>query len=129
MIAALSAWHERHDVAAEALADVRVLPAHALLEAYAVLTRLPGGLAVEPSAAAEVLSVRFPDAPLRLSTPERRRLPRRLAAAGISGGASYDGLVGLEAAGSGHALLSLDARAARTYERLGIELVMCDASG
>ena len=46
MIAALAAWHEQHEMAARALADVTALPAHVALEAYSVLTRLPSGLAV-----------------------------------------------------------------------------------
>src|SRR5687767_1073614 len=41
VVAALSAWHEHHEPAAEALEDVSVLPAHVVLESYSVLTRLP----------------------------------------------------------------------------------------
>ena len=52
MLAALSAWHERHEAAAEALGDVTALPGHVMLEAFSVLTRLPAGLAVKPAAAA-----------------------------------------------------------------------------
>ena len=46
-MAALSAWHEHHATAAEALEGVAALPAHVRLEAYSVLTRLPAGLAVD----------------------------------------------------------------------------------
>ncbi len=62
-MAALSAWHESHDAAAEALEAVRVLPAHAMLETYSVLTRLPGGLAVPPP-------------PRRTCSPAASMLPR-----------------------------------------------------
>ncbi len=66
VVAALSAWHEQHDVAARALERVTVLPAHVMLEAYSVLTRLPGGLAVPAATAADVLGRRFHDPPLEL---------------------------------------------------------------
>jgi len=41
-------------------------------------------------------------------------------AAGVFGGASYDGLVALEAHAHGRVLLSLDRRAQETYRRLRI---------
>jgi PIN domain len=119
VIAALSAWHERHDAAAEALAAVVALPAHVLVEAYSVLTRLPGGLAVGPVLASATLTRRFPGAPLRLDEAARGDLLARLGAAGVVGGASYDGLVALEAAAHGEPLLTLDERAQLTYRRLG----------
>jgi toxin FitB len=120
VVAALSAWHDRHAAAAEALAGVKALPAHVALEAYSVLTRLPGGLAVPAAMAAEVLDARFPDAPLRLGARERRRILRTLAGAGVHGGAGYDGLVALEAHAHGRTLLTLDERAQQTYRRLGV---------
>ena len=100
MIAALSGWHERHEHAARALAEVTALPAHALLETYAVLTRLPSRLAIERVTAARALEARFPDPPLRLS--QRAPLLSRLASARVSGGATCDGLVALEAAEHDH---------------------------
>ena len=118
MIAALSAWHEQHERAARALAGVAALPAHALLETYAVLTRLPSGLAVERATAARALEARFPQPPFRLS--EQAALLSRLASAGVSGGATYDGLVALEAAQHERVLLTLDERAVGTYIRLGV---------
>ncbi len=96
------------------------LPAHVVLEAYAVLTRLPAGLAVPGAAAARVMGERFGDRPLHLAYEIRDGLLGALSAAGISGGASYDALVALEAAEHGHALLTLDDRAQRTYQRLGV---------
>ncbi|GAC1528458.1 MAG: hypothetical protein NVS2B6_16420 [Thermoleophilaceae bacterium] len=96
------------------------LPAHVLLEAYSVLTRLPSGLAVPATVAADVLARRFADRPLRLPDPERGALNATLAAAGVFGGAGYDGLVALEAHAHGHALITLDKRAQETYGRLGV---------
>jgi hypothetical protein len=120
VIAGLSAWHEQHESTAEALAGVDVLPAHVVMEAYAVLTRLPGGLAVPPATAASVLARRFPKAPLRLTAARRSGLLEQLAGARVFGGASYDGLVALEAHAHGRALLTLDDRAQLTYRRLGV---------
>ena len=51
VVPALSRWHRHYEAAAEALDGVAALPAHVLVESYAVLTRLPGGLAVAPEAA------------------------------------------------------------------------------
>lgn len=90
-----------------------------MLEAYSVLTRLPGGLAVPATVASEVLAERFPGEPLRLPDHERAGLPETLALAGVAGGASYDGLVALEAVAHGHDLLTLDSRAQDAYRRLG----------
>ena len=98
---------------------VAALPAHVVLEAYSVLTRLPGGLAVSATAAARVLTERFVGEPLQLPDDARARLPETLAAAGVIGGASYDGLVAMEAAAHGESLLTLDRRAQDAYRRLG----------
>jgi hypothetical protein len=123
VIAALSAWHTDHEVAAEALAPVRALPAHVVLEVYAVLTRLPAGLAVPAAAAARALGIRFSAAPLEV--PDRSALLRELS--GVSGGASYDGLVALEAAAHDRTLLTLDERAQVTYRRLGVAFEVVSA--
>jgi hypothetical protein len=100
---------------------VTALPAHVAVEVYAVLTRLPSGLAVPPASAADVLSRRFVDPPLRLGKSRRGLVLSTLADAGVLGGASYDGLVGLEARAHGLTLLTLDERAQSTYRRLGVE--------
>ncbi len=52
--------------------------------------------------------------------PIAARSSPRLAAAGVFGGASYDGLVALEADAHGHTLLTLDQRAQAAYQRLGV---------
>ena len=90
-----------------------------MLEAYSVLTRLPGGLAVTATVASQVLTERFSGEPMRLPDRERTALPSILARAGVAGGASYDGLVALEAASHGQGLLTLDSRAQDAYRRLG----------
>jgi hypothetical protein len=98
---------------------VSALPAHVMIEAYSVLTRLPGGLAVPPATAADVLARRFEGKPLRLPDAQRRALLPTLAGAGVLAGASYDGLVALEAAAHDQTLLTMDRRAQDTYGRLG----------
>jgi hypothetical protein len=120
VIAALSAWHDHHDVAAAALEPITALPAHVVVEAYSVLTRLPSGLAVPGASAARVLARRFDAPPLRLADADRGLILERLSAAGVFGGASYDGLVALEAAAYGRTLLTLDQRAQSTYQRLAV---------
>jgi len=104
--------------------DVRALPAHVVLEAYSVLTRLPGGLAVPAGTAARVLGERFDAKPLRLADAARRSVLSTLADAGIFGGAAYDGLIGLEAVANGHTLFTLDRRAEGTYRRLGVPVTL-----
>jgi hypothetical protein len=89
-----------------------------------VLTRLPSGLAVAPTLAADVLSRRFSRPPLRLDDAQRGGVLERLAAAGVFGGASYDGLVAFEAQTHAQALLTLDERAQSTYRRLGAEFTV-----
>jgi hypothetical protein len=106
---------------------VQALPAHALIEVYSVLTRLPSGLAVAPTLAAEVVAGRFGETTLRLPDDDRDRLIGTLAAAGVFGGASYDGLVALEAKANGRTLLTLDERAQSTYRRLGAEFTIIAA--
>lgn len=54
-IAALSPWHDRHADAADTCRDGAAIPAHALLEAYATLTRMPGPLRISGHVAAEAL--------------------------------------------------------------------------
>jgi predicted nucleic acid-binding protein len=119
VIAGLSAWHEQHEVAAALLEGVTTIPAHVFVEAYSVLTRLPSGLAVPATAAATALTRRFPQTPLTIGARERRLLLETLAAAGVFGGATYDGLVALEASAHGETLLTLDERAQITYQRVG----------
>jgi len=99
---------------------VTALPAHAVLEAYSVLTRLPGGLAVPAPTAAAVLADRFDGRLLNLAPTKRAQVLRTLSAAGVFAGAAYDGLVALEAAAHDRVLLTLDQRAMATYQRLGV---------
>ena len=119
IVAASGAWHGRHVDAVEAVRGLVDVVAHAELEAFSVLTRLPGRFRAPASAVAQYLAERFPGTRMSLDEAERATLVRRLASEGIAGGAIYDGLIAATASAHGHELLTLDARAARLYERLG----------
>jgi hypothetical protein len=96
---------------------------HAWIETYAVITRLPGTARVSPEDAIRLLVSNF-SSPL---APKAERLTEaldRFAAAGIAGGATYDGWVALAALDNQASLASRDARAEVTYRRLGVDLEM-----
>jgi hypothetical protein len=76
---------------------------------------------VEPQAAADLLARRFPGKRLRLAAAQSTSVVSTLARAGVGGGATYDGLVALEATAHGEVLVTLDGRAQRTYQRLGVK--------
>lgn len=118
VVPSLTAWHEDHEIALAAVQEVRVLPAHVLLESASVLSRLPRGLAQPLSLVADILAESFPDEPLTLPGDDHRSVLRSLADLGVRGGAIYDGLVAATADHHGARLLSLDVRAAPVYRHL-----------
>lgn len=98
LIAAALAQHEHHRATITELSrrraagQVMVLAAHALLEAYAVLTRLPPPHRLAPADALAVLDRNWSDAEtVALTGTETWRVLSELAATGISGGRIYDG--------------------------------------
>jgi predicted nucleic acid-binding protein len=121
VVAAFATWHEAHASSASVLARRPRVPAHVLLEAYSVLTRLPPPHRAPAALVAEFLAERFPASPLALPATEQARLVGRVAAAGILGGSTYDALVGATARHAGARLLTRDRRAVATYERVGAE--------
>src|SRR5256885_9010586 len=76
LIALVSGWHEHHDVTIESLerrlraGATMVVPAHALAEAYTVLTRLPAPNRLSPDVAVEVLRENFEKHPRTMSLDE-----------------------------------------------------------
>lgn len=122
VIAAFASWNRHHEAAIEALGDARDLVAHAELESYSVLTRLPEPFRAAPALVAEYLREDFPGKRMVVPDAERRGLLRRFADLSIAGGAVYDAIVAATAAHHGHGLLSCDRRAASTYDRLGVEV-------
>lgn len=117
IVPALLAWHEAHPDCRHLLEGASV-PSHAVLESYSVLTRMPGG--VDHRLASEVVVARLAPLEIRL-TSSMGDATARLVEAGVHGGAVYDGIIGLTAAAGGCRLLTRDARAARTYEALGVD--------
>jgi|SRR5579862_1367282 len=119
MIAAVCAWHEHHAAAARAietrLARGRALvaAAHAIVEAYAVLTRLPAPHRLSPEDAWALVKTNFVDQKSFAVLPPEAHVSMlaRLARGGVGGGRTYDALI---AATVGHArvdeLLTLNPR-------------------
>jgi predicted nucleic acid-binding protein len=120
VVAALASWHEGHAAASAAVAGGVRLPAHCLLEAYSVLTRLPPPHRLGPQAARDLLGASCTEPPLTLDGDAHAALLERLADAGISGGAAYDALIGITAAHHDALLLTRDDRAVRVYAALGV---------
>jgi predicted nucleic acid-binding protein len=119
IVAAFAPWHPQHESARQVLRGVTDLVAHAELEAYSVLTRLPAPFRGDPSIVAEYLRRRFSGQRIVLPAPQRRSLVSRLAAAGVAGGKTYDALIGATAREAGRELVTCDRRAIAVYERVG----------
>jgi predicted nucleic acid-binding protein len=121
LIAAFATWHEGHESAVRALNRGVQLIAHTALETYSVLTRLPPPHRVEPVAVHAYLADLSSSDYLTLDARSHLRLIDHLAEHGVTGGATYDALVGLTAKAAGARLLTRDSRAIPTYERLQLE--------
>ena len=123
IVAALAKWHREHVRAQRAVEralerrDGIIVPAHALVESFSVLTRLPSPYR---AAAADVLqSLKLTFESTRLVALNSRSIwpvLERAVSLGLSGGIVYDALI-LEAATDAGAteLLTLNAR---DYDRL-----------
>jgi hypothetical protein len=94
---------------------------HAWLETYAVLTRLPGASRVLPGDAVQLLNSNFGE-PMSPRPGTLARSIELFSAAGIAGGATYDGWIALAALDHRASLASRDVRAEATYRRLGVEV-------
>ncbi len=120
-IAALDAGHAAHTFSRDFVrAERPALAGHAAIETYAVLTRMPGALSVDPPTASDLIRHVFPtmlELPVGTITPLLERLGR----AGLAGGAVYDALVAEAARSTGHRLASRDQRARRTYDLVGVD--------
>lgn len=120
-VAALLDWHDHHQACVAAARDATI-PAHALVETYSVLTRLPAAHRPERAVVVEALRARFPvEAVLVPSATSQAEIIERFDTAGIEGGACYDAVVALTCVGHGEPLLTCDQRAVRTYAALGID--------
>jgi predicted nucleic acid-binding protein len=119
-IAALLSDHPAHTAAADALARCKATIVHVAAETYSVLTRLPAPHRVDARTAAVVLGKRLRATYATLDASAYAKAPGHLAAAGVSGGATYDGLIALTALEHGLELITRDQRAERTYRALNV---------
>lgn len=119
VIAAFASWHEHHATARKALASRPRLIAHAAVESYSVLTRLPPPHRAQPSIVHTFITERFADPLLTLSETGHQEFLAMVASAQILGGPAYDALIAFTAAEHEATLMSLDHRAAATYEAVG----------
>ena len=119
VVAAFATWHEHHAIASGAMAGRPRLVAHAAVEAYSVLTRLPPPHRAHPSIVHTFITERFSEPFLVLSETGYQELLAAVAAGQILGGPAYDALIAFTAAKHQATLLSLDRRAVATYEAVG----------
>lgn len=122
-IAAASPWHEAHQAAFDALAPARPgIVAHAAVETYSTLTRMPDPTRMHPVDARLFLEDWFEDRWIGLTAAAQRRLLGQLSDLDIRGGATYDALIGATAAASKATLVTLDRRALAMYALVGVDV-------
>jgi predicted nucleic acid-binding protein len=119
VIAAFATWHEYHATARDVMVGRPRLIAHAAVEAYSVLTRLPPPHRAHPAIVHAFITERFTEPFLTLSETGYQELLATVAAGRILGGPAYDALIAFTAAEHQATLLSLDQRATATYEAVG----------
>ena len=106
MIATVCSWHEYHVPAAQDLErrlarrEILIVAAPALVEAYAVLTRLPSPHRLSPTDARALLETNFLAGRklIALEANDYRTLLEQAPAQGVSGGRTYDWVIALCAA-------------------------------
>jgi predicted nucleic acid-binding protein len=114
-----------HAAAYAVVAAKPSLPAHAALETYAALTRMPAPHRVDPAAASELIARNFPKRILPSPSPASiAGWLREMAARGVTGGAVYDALIAETARAAGATLVTADRRAADTYRAVGVDVEM-----
>ena len=102
MVAAACSWHEHHAAAATVIerrlarGERLSVAAHAVVEAYSVLTRLPSPHRLSPHDAWKLVNTNFVVGArvISLSAAAYARLLARLAAQGIGGGRVDDAVIG-----------------------------------
>lgn len=123
VVAAFASWHEYHDRARMALDDGARLIDHCALETYSVLTRLPPPHRSTGEVVRDFLRLRFTESYLRLDAGAYREFVLELPERGITGGATYDALVGATAVAHSADLITCDRRATPTYESFGVRVI------
>jgi predicted nucleic acid-binding protein len=130
LVAGLLAWHESHRAALRSLRAAGrglVVPIPALVEAYAVMTRLPSPHRVAPERVLELLSGSLEGraSVVGLTGAETWNLLRSLAAEGVAGGRDYDaGILACAVKAGARRLLTLDAGDFGRLDARGVEIVV-----
>lgn len=123
LVAGFDSKHPFARTAITALVEVRRsgrLVAHTIAETFAVLSTPGGPYPATPEIVVEYLSPLLERDPIGLTPRRYPRAVAELARLGVRGGAVYDGLIALAARDADVELVSLDRRAASTYERVGV---------
>ena len=94
---------------------------HVLVESFSVLTRLPAPYRLSAELAVELLESNFQEMPLTMTPHDVMSFLAGLKRQRIIGGAVYDALIAATAREAGATLLTLDARAVRTYRAVGAD--------
>lgn len=126
LVAALQSWHEDHERSLTAVAEALeeppvVVPYHALLETYSVLTRLPKPLRLAPKTAVDLLRRTLEGKAEMVQTEATKGLAflDDLREREVAGGAVYDALIATSAAEAGATtLLTLNRK---HFERIAPE--------
>jgi len=133
IVAAVCSWHEHHDAAQEEIgrrlrqAEPMLVAAPTLVEAYAVLTRLPPPHRLSVEDAFRLIDVGFgqPGRIIALDGRGYRALLRHAAQGGISGGRTYDAVIAECALKEkGVALLTFNADDFVPFTARGLEVVV-----
>lgn len=101
MVAAVCGWHEHHEAAHKeierrlGLGEPMIMAAPALVETYAVLTRLPPPHRLSAADAYALLSTNFMSSVriIALDPKSYRNLLRRLSESHVGGGKTYDAVI------------------------------------
>lgn len=124
VVAALLSWHEEHGWARATLEDLMasdeeiLLPMRVVLEAYAVMTRLPSPHRLAPRDAWQLLDKSFKSSSRLIGLTARQlwQLLESLAERRVAGGAAYDAeIIECAARGVARAVVTLNCR---QFERL-----------
>ena len=133
IISGLLSWHEQHETASAELVMLLerpgqiILPIQSLVEAYAVMTRLPPPHRLSPKQALAVLEGSFRNrlTLVGLDGEEGWDLIRELDQQSIAGGTSYDGLiVACARKGGAQRILTFNRRHFERLESGDIEIVV-----
>lgn len=126
VVAAFASWHEGHASAAAALLRAPRIPAHVLIETFSVLTRLPPPHRAPADLVHAFLAERFVEAPLVLPARGHLGLVAMATREGLTGGAIYDALIAATVRHAGATLITRDARARMTYDRVRVPYEFLD---